>query len=82
MKISAISLFTFALAITWDPAAHAYLDGASGSMIIQVLLGGLAGIAVFLKLYWQALLVKLGIRTPEEDDIPENAAAETEQTES
>ena len=82
MKTSAIALFTFALAITWDPAAHAYLDGASGSMIIQVLLGGLAGIAVFLKMYWQALLVKLGIRTPEEDDIPENTAAETEQTES
>lgn len=82
MKTSTLGLFAFVFAITWDPSAHAYLDGASGSMILQVLLGGLAGMAVFLKMYWQALLVKLGLRKPESEEIPEDAAAETEQTES
>lgn len=82
MNRLAVALVAFAFAITWDPAAHAYLDGASGSMIIQVLLGGIVGMGVFLKMYWQALMVKLGFRKPEEDEIPEDAAAETERTES
>ena len=31
---------------------EAYLDPGSGSMLLQVLLGGFAGIAVIAKLYW------------------------------
>lgn len=42
--------------------AHAYLDAGTGSLILQVLLGGLAGLAVAGKLYWHRLLVLLGIR--------------------
>jgi hypothetical protein len=33
----------------------AYLDAASGSMLIQVVLAGAAGAAVFLKLGWRRL---------------------------
>ena len=36
--------------------AHAYLDPGTGSMFLQLLLGGVAGLAVLLKLYWQRLL--------------------------
>lgn len=32
--------------------AYAYLDPGTGSMILQVVLGGIAGAAVMLKLYW------------------------------
>ena len=34
------------------PEAHAYLDPGAGSMLLQVLLGGLAGVGVLAKLYW------------------------------
>ena len=43
-------------------AAHAYLDPGTGSIILQVLLGGVAGLALACKLYWQKLLTMLGIR--------------------
>ena len=34
----------------------AYLDPGTGSMILQLLLGGIAGVAIILKLYWQRFL--------------------------
>ena len=42
--------------------AHAYLDPGTGSIILQVLLGGVAGLALACKLYWQKLLPMLGIK--------------------
>lgn len=35
--------------------AYGYLDGNSGSIIVQVLLGGLAGFLAVIKLYWHKL---------------------------
>ena len=32
---------------------YAYLDPGAGSMLLQLLLGGIAGVIVILKLYWQ-----------------------------
>ena len=43
----------------------AYIDPGSGSLILQMILGGLAAAAVFLKLFWHRLLVFLRIRKPE-----------------
>ncbi|WP_173933807.1 hypothetical protein [Chelativorans sp. Marseille-P2723] len=42
--------------------AHAYLDAGTGSMILQVLLGGLAGLAIAGKLYWHKFLTAIGVR--------------------
>jgi len=42
--------------------AYAYLDAGTGSMILQVLLGGLAGLAIAGKLYWHKFLAAIGIR--------------------
>lgn len=50
--------------------AHAYLDPASGSMILQVLLGGIAGAAVLIRLYWHKLLDVFGMKKNEDDDSP------------
>ena len=38
--------------------AYAYLDPASGSIIIQVLIGALAGIGITLKVYWHKIKEK------------------------
>jgi hypothetical protein len=47
----------------------AYLDPGSGSMMLQVLAGGIAAAAVTLKVYWRRLLVLLRIRKPEEEAV-------------
>jgi hypothetical protein len=52
-------------------ALLAYLDPGSGSMIVQILAGGLAAAAVTAKLYWKRLLTLLRIR--KRDDEPRKA---------
>lgn len=42
--------------------AHAYLDPGTGSIILQVLLGGAAGLVVAGKLYWRKLTSILGFK--------------------
>ena len=46
----------------------AYLDPGSGSMIIQILVGGLAAVGVTMKLYWRRLtgVFRRGKDAPEE----------------
>jgi len=51
----------------------AYLDPGSGSMILQIIAGGLAAVAVTAKLYWNRLLKFLRIRK----DEPETPAPDT-----
>ena len=41
--------------------AHAYLDPASGSLVLQLVLGGFAGLALLIKLYWHKLKDALGL---------------------
>jgi hypothetical protein len=48
--------------------AHAYLDGGSGSMMLQLLLGGLAGVGVVARLYWHRFVGLFGRRR--EDPAP------------
>ena len=54
--------------------AHAYLDPGTGSIILQVLLGGVAGLALACKLYWQKFLTMLGIKRRPTDlrEIPQD----------
>jgi hypothetical protein len=46
----------------------AYLDPGSGSMILQMIAGGTAAIAVTAKLYWRRVLKFLRIRKDDEQD--------------
>ena len=52
----------------------AYLDPGSGSMILQIIAGGLAAVAVTAKLYWNRILRFLHIRK-DEPEAAEPAAA-------
>jgi hypothetical protein len=48
-------------------AVFAYLDPGTGSMLVQLLVGGVAAVAVTAKLYWNRLLRLLRIRKDEPD---------------
>lgn len=64
-------LFLIAL-FTFIQPAWAYLDPGTGSMILQVILGGIAAIGVALKLFWHKIRVALGFsksaRTEQEEE--------------
>jgi len=53
-------------------AAHAYVDPSSGSVLLQLLLGGFAGVMVALRLSWRRVAALFGRRqgdgTAEERD--------------
>jgi hypothetical protein len=53
----------------------AYLDPGSGSMILQIIAGGLAAVAVTAKLYWGRLLKFLRIRKDEPETAKQDTAA-------
>ena len=58
-------------------ALFAYLDPGSGSMMLQVIAGGLAAAAVTMKVYWRRLLVFLHIRKPDDETEPTTAQTES-----
>jgi len=49
---------------------EAYLDPGTGSMLLQVILGGVAAVGVAVKLYWHKLRVAFGMgkKDDSEDD--------------
>lgn len=59
-----LALFIFLLGCVLAPPAHAYLDAGSGSMMIQLLLAGAAGLILGLKMFWHRILVFLGLAKP------------------
>jgi len=52
-------LIAVVLTICTQPA-FAYLDPGTGSMLLQVILGGIAAVGVALKLFWHKIRVALG----------------------
>jgi hypothetical protein len=63
-------VFLFALSI--EPA-FAYQDPGTGSMLLQVILGGVAAVGVAVKLFWYKIRAALGLRktSPDvEDETP------------
>ena len=47
----------------------AYLDAGTGSIILQVILGGTAAVAVAAKLWWRKILHTLHIRRKPEEQL-------------
>ncbi len=47
---------------------EAYLDPGTGSMLLQVILGGVAAVGVAVKLYWHKLRVAFGMGKKEESE--------------
>ena len=62
MKFRNIAPFAlvFLSVLSIDAPAHAYLDPGTGSMLLQLLLGGVAGVLVVGKLYWHRVKAFVG----------------------
>jgi hypothetical protein len=61
---------TLWLVVIMEAPLHAYLDPGSGSMLVQLLLGGVAGAAVIVKLGWErfkGIFRSSGIRKTKDD---------------
>jgi len=65
-------IFTTVLLLLMCADAVAYLDPGTGSMLLQVILGGIAAVAVAIKLYWHKLRAALGMAKKAE---PEDESA-------
>ena len=56
------------LVLLYVTDAEAYLDPGTGSMLLQVILGGIAAIGVAIKLYWHKLRAAFGLAKKEEPE--------------
>ena len=65
-------LIVTGLSVVSPEVAYAYLDPGGGSMLLQLLLGGAAGLVVLIKLSWQRLLLVFGVNQ-EEEPVSEEA---------
>lgn len=50
--------------------SDAYLDPGTGSMILQVILGGVAGAAVAVKMFWHRIMAIVPFGSRQSDDGP------------
>ena len=75
-RFGSLILIVVFLSLIAPSVAFAYLDPGSGSMLLQLVLGGLAGLAVIAKLYWQRLRGLFGMNAQqEESDSEANSAS-------
>jgi hypothetical protein len=58
------------LLVMTERQLFAYVDPGSGSMLLQLLLGGVAGVAVAVRMYWHRLRSFFGVRS---DNTPPDA---------
>lgn len=61
-------VFFLALSFAFAQDALAYFDPASGSLVLQMILGGIAGVALMVRIYWHKLLGLFGVQTADPSD--------------
>jgi predicted membrane channel-forming protein YqfA (hemolysin III family) len=66
-RIATYVIITALLAAS-APPAFAYLDPASGSMLLQMIVGGVAGLALAVKMFWHRILGFFGVKPKNIDD--------------
>ena len=69
MKMFSAVAVTLALVLLLEARVDAYLDPGSGSMLVQLLLGGVAGAAVILKLAWHRVTGLFGASADKERHV-------------
>ena len=68
MKKGYVLTVVSGLFLMFSNSAFAYLDPGTGSMILQIILGGLAGAAVAIRLYWYKILAMFGFKRKKPND--------------
>lgn len=56
MSVLTISLAVLTTVILSNSPAYAYLEPGTSSMIIQMIIGAIAGVGVTLKIYWHKVV--------------------------
>lgn len=74
MRKSVYSVFLILYIVTLSKSAYAYLDPGTGSIILQVLLGGIAGVLVVGRLYWQRVKEFFGVKSALADSSDQEQA--------
>jgi hypothetical protein len=67
MNIAFATALVLLLVFAAETRVDAYLDPGSGSMLVQLLLGGVAGAAVIVKLGWQRFRSLFGGSSPKDE---------------
>jgi hypothetical protein len=65
---TAVSMLGFATMLSLSAPAHAYLDPATGSIVLQALLGAVAGATVFFRTSLLRVRTMFSRRKPGADD--------------
>lgn len=72
MKFLNIHLMIFRLFRESAGRSAGYLDPGTGSVILQVILGGVAGVGVVAKMYWHRIAAYIPGRPQSTDDVAES----------
>ena len=77
LKLAAVFCWVFLMT---ERSAFAYLDPGTGSMVLQLLLGGIAGLVIVVKLYWHSLLSFFG-KSHQSDSVEERQGQQADSDE-
>lgn len=70
---AAVPVLLLGLAVWWPGTAMAYLDAATGSMILQSVLGAIFAVGITIKLFWhriKALFRRSNVSEPQQAAKP------------
>jgi len=74
-QVEAVAIMSLVSLVLLPKPALAYLDPGTGSLILQGIIGVIAGVLVALRLYWQRIKLFFSRKTdanPAKDRDPEN----------
>ena len=75
LNVTVIVLAAFLL-LNFAGESRAYLDPGSGSMVLQLILGGLAGAMLAIKIFWRRILSMFGVgKKDNQDEQPPQQSA-------
>ncbi len=72
IKILSLATIVLVLLVLGARPAHAYLDPASGSMILQVIVAAVAAVLITIKAFWHRIRGMFGSSRTEETVEPDD----------